>query len=544
MADLTADPAGDAPVRRAPLPAGALMAGGLLFGLAGDLLLNGSAGPGLNVFLLFIALAAAVLVVSRRAGRGLSHEALTWLALGLVCGTGLVLRGSEELQFAAFLAAAAAFAFPALRAGAAWTRGSGVSHYLEAIAGAIAYSGLGALRTGIDAAARASAASLAGPGVGGYTRRQVAAAIFRGFLIALPLLLVFGALFMSADRVFATIVTDFVLVDLGALAEHAIVVGVLGWLACGYLTGFVVGTDPSRLLEGRLPRPTLGIGEVATVLALIDLLFLAFVLVQFRYLFGGAGLVEVTPGLTYAEYAREGFGQLAFAAALVLPTLLGADWLLRRVRDRDQRVFRALGGVQLVLLVVVIASALHRVRLYQEAYGLTQARFYGAAFLAWLVLVTAWFAATVLRRQRERFAFPALLSAYALLALLFVANPDVRIARTNLERVVSLETGAGPVTEPRSSSGDQGARADAGIDVAFLGRLSADAVPTLLEALPTLPANARCVLAGTLLRRWGVSAPRDWRSLNWATARARRLVLARTEELGAMRGTADTCSPG
>jgi hypothetical protein len=338
--------------------------------------------------------------------------------------------------------------------------------------------------------------------------------------------------------VFATIVTDIVLVDLGTLAEHVIVVGVLGWLACGYLTGFVIGTDPSRLVEGRLPRPTLGIGEVATVLALVDLLFLAFVLVQFRYLFGGAGLVEVTPGLTYAEYAREGFGQLAFAAALVLPSLLAADWLLRRNRDRDEYVFRALGGLQLVLLVVVIASALHRVRLYQEAYGLTQARFYGAAFLAWLVLVTVWFAATVLRRQRARFAFPALLSGYALVALLFAANPDVRIARTNLERVGAAEPGASP------NPAEGAVRADARVDVTFLGRLGADAVPTLLQALPTLPANARCELAGTLLRRWGPSAERDWRSWNWAIARAQRLVLARDQELGAMRGTGESCSPG
>ena len=35
-----------------------------------------------------------------------------------------------------------------------------------------------------------------------------------------------------------------------------------------------------------------GLSEVGTVLVVVDLLFLAFVLVQFRYLFGGAELVR------------------------------------------------------------------------------------------------------------------------------------------------------------------------------------------------------------------------------------------------------------
>ena len=49
---------------------------------------------------------------------------------------------------------------------------------------------------------------------------------------------------------------------------------------------------------------SLGIVEVGTVLGLLGLLFLAFVAVQVRYLFGGAERVVSTAGMTYAEYAR------------------------------------------------------------------------------------------------------------------------------------------------------------------------------------------------------------------------------------------------
>ena len=55
----------------------------------------------------------------------------------------------------------------------------------------------------------------------------------------------------------------------------------------------------------------------ATVLAALDLLFLLFVALQARWLFGGAGVIEATTGLTVSEYARRGFFELVTAAVKV-----------------------------------------------------------------------------------------------------------------------------------------------------------------------------------------------------------------------------------
>src|SRR5690606_28461555 len=109
------------------------------------------------------------------------------------------------------------------------------------------------------------------------------------------------------------------------------------------------------------------------------LLFLFFVLVQFRYLFGGAGMIEVTPGLTYAEYARRGFFELVAASALVLPLLLVGDWLFDHRGPRDGWIFRALSLLLILLVLVVMASAFHRMRLYLGAYGMTEPRLYATA---------------------------------------------------------------------------------------------------------------------------------------------------------------------
>lgn len=495
-------------------------------GIVGNLLVQAPGAPGLNLFLFFVALAAGVALVTRLSGRTPSGEAWGLMAGGVLLSGGSVLRASEHLQLAAFAGAAVAFALAALHGGRAWLRWSGVGDPLEAVVSSAVHAGLGIFRLAAVAIAPRD------PGVEEAEDLPLGrgAAVLRGLLLALPLLLVFGGLFMAADPVFSRLVTGWWGIPMEELASHVAVTLVLSWLAAGWLTGFLTGTRVRELVAGLVRRPGLGMVEVGIALGLLALLFGVFVAVQFRYLFGGAQLVEVTPGLTYAEYAREGFGQLAFASALVLPTLLVSDWLLERRNRRDHAWFRALGGVQLLLLGVVILSAFHRVRAYQEAYGLTESRFYGGVFLGWLLVVAAWFAVTVLRGRRADFAFPALLSVFALVAALLAVNPDARIARTNLQRA-GVPEGAGigrPYTAPP-------------LDVAYLGRLSADAVPVLLDALPHLDPGSRCQLAASLLERWGGDTNEDWRNWNRAVARARGAVGEAAATLRRMAGAEASC---
>jgi hypothetical protein len=267
--------------------------------------------------------------------------------------------------------------------------------------------------------------------------------------------------------------------------------------------------DPAAVAAPR--RFALGAVEVGTALGLLDLLFASFVLVQIRYFFGGAAHVGATTGLTYSEYARRGFFELVWVAALALPLLLAAHSLLRR-DAATVRLFRALAGAQIALLFVIMASAVARMRLYQSEYGLTELRLYTTAFMLWLGLVFVWFAGVVLwRERRERFACGALVSAALVVGALHLLNPDAYIVRANAAH----------------------ARRGRAFDAEYARALSADAVPAVLAALPSLPREARCALASDLLSRWPADARVDWRTWNVARARARKLVGARRASLEA-----------
>jgi hypothetical protein len=359
-----------------------------------------------------------------------------------------------------------------------------------------------------------------------------AAAVARGLVIAAPLVVVFGALFMSADAVFAALVANVLRFDFESIASHILLFSVSAWLSTGYLRGFLTGTElpPLRLISGdaaRLAfapkRPTLGITEVATALAALDLLFLLFVIVQFRYLFGGDALVQVTPDLTYAEYARRGFFELVFAVVLVVPVLLTADWLLARDRRRDDVLFRVVAGVQIGLVFAITASALQRLRLYHASYGLTESRLYAMVLLIWIGAMLFWLAATVLRGRRDSFAFGTLASGLATVALLFVVNPDAIVARANVARMASPDA---PVR----------------FDVAYATSLSADAVPVLIDALSALPRDVQCPLARHMLRRWPPNRERSLRSWSWSAARASAAVREQAARLRAMVGPDRQCA--
>ena len=491
------------------LPVPAIIAAGIGLGFAGDLLLRSSDGPGLNFFLLFAGLAASVWIVGRGSGSPPGREATAWIGLGVLCAAALLWRGSGFLRFVTFVAACTAFALPALEAGRGWVRRAGVMDVIEAVAGA----GLHAAFGGFRLMHRRHWDSI-GTEEGRGTARGVARTALVGALLALVPLVVFGALFISADVVFATIIGDFVKVDLEVFASHLLVIGILAWLACGYLVGVCTGTRLNAVRDVRPSLPSFGVAEVATALALVDILFLGFVTVQFRYLFGGAGWVEVTPGLTYAAYARAGFFQLVAAVALAVPWLLVTHTMLDGAGAKGRSAFFGFAGVHLLLLFAIVASAIQRMVVYQAAYGLTEERVVATALLVWLTVVLIWFWATVSSGRRDRFAFGGLVSAFVFLGVLHIIDPAGLTARHNLDRVdATIE-----------------------VDAEYLASLGSDAAPYLLTHLDELPEESQCLVAGRLLDRWGPDRPADWRSFNRSESLARAAV---RREAATLRGLAE-----
>jgi hypothetical protein len=460
---------------------------------------------GLNLFLWMAALSAAIAIHARWRKDTLLGGGRWLVVVVALFALGLAWHDSPALKMLGLLAVVTTLSLVILRAQGGRVHFTGLVEY--ALAGAVA--GLNAA-FGLLPVLFGEAEWKKELG-GGWSQRAMA--ILRGVLFALPCLLIFGGLFMAADAVFNNIVRKAFHVNLQQVFTHFFVAAFFAWCVGGYLQGMLWGKEISIIKEKRPPRVSLGIIEGAVVLGALDLLFLAFVLVQVRYFFGGSALVQATTGLTYAEYARGGFFELVAVAALLLPLLLLLHWLIAQNGPAGERIFRVLAGAQILLLFVIMASAFQRMRLYQAEYGLTEQRLYPTAFMGWLAVVFIWFALTVLSGRRQRFGFGAMVAGFLLIIALYALNPDALIARTNLAR----------------------AKAGRTFDAAYVTRLSADAVPELVAALPDLNPQDRCSVAAGILKRWALPQVPDWRAWSWSRARAANVVRENEASLKAMQ---------
>ena len=476
----------------------ALAAVAVALGLLGDVLFHGHP-LGLNV-LLFALCFVAALALLLRVGRAPLHQGRRWMAAPLlVFSAAFVWHDSPLLTAANLVALAGAVSLGALRRTQTSPTRAGVGEYAAALASAGAGTFAGAVHLLHREVPWQEAERV--------LRGRRSASIGRGLALGAPLVALFGGLFIAADAVFKNLVTSAV-PNLSRVWPHLFFAAALGWAAAGLLRDLIAAKDDRRVLPADsllARRLSLGATEVAVALGALVLLFAAFVAVEARYLFGGSALVQARVHLTYAEYARHGFFELVAVSLLVLPVILAANAV---VRDRVQLV-RRLSATLVALELVVADSALQRLRLYQEQFGLTELRLYATGIVVWLAFVFLWLAATTLRGRR-RFAVGALVLGFAATAALNVVNPDAVIARTNLSR-------------PQ-------------VDAAYLGGLSDDAVPALLTRLPSLRQPLRVDLARLLLARaqsgHGVL---DW---NRSRAHARTLLAERRRELLRIAGLA------
>ncbi|GAP12164.1 hypothetical protein BECAL_03367 [Bellilinea caldifistulae] len=338
-------------------------------------------------------------------------------------------------------------------------------------------------------------------------------AVLRGILLALPVVGLLALLLASADLVFAQrlhLALDALRLEkLPETLFRLFYIGVLTFIFCGVLLHAVFPAHevkPSPK-ESRFLSPFLGWTESSILLGSVNALFLFFVILQFRYLFGGQANIHEA-GFTYAEYARRGFGELVWVAIITLSLILTLHTISRRNTTTRQRVFVALNVLLIALVLVILASAYQRLILYEQAYGFTRLRTYTYLFIPWLGLLLLTVSGLILSNQMRRMGFALIFFALGFGLLLGIWNVDGWVARQNIQRALNGQE----------------------LDGDYLQTLSADAVPDLIRLAQQnqLPASARTEILIGLACRAGQPSPDNlpWQSFNLSQHRAASLLAA------------------
>ncbi|MFE3440519.1 DUF4153 domain-containing protein [Streptomyces sindenensis] len=472
---------GDGVTARLRPPAPPLMRSAVLWSALATAVLSALfLGDGLGVNLLIVAVPAALAAffAARSAGRRLRPWTVTWAVGGLAL---LAVPALRDAGWPTFLAVVSAFALGSLAL-------HGSRSWLGVMIGSLGL--FDAVVPGIIWGVRGVRARADG------SRARWGTAL-RPTAVAVVLLVVFGTLFASADAAFADLLgnlTPDVSLGEGPWRIFLFALGLAGALAAAHTAAAPVRWDGITVSPGK-PRGRI---EWALPLIVLNLLFAAFIALQLVVLLGGYEKVRAETGLDHAEYARQGFWQLLWATLLTLLVIALALRWAPRGGSRDRTLVRAVLGTLCVLTLVVVASALRRMDLYVDEYGLTRLRISVAAMELWLgvvlvlILAAGVFGARFLPRAIAVSAAAGVL-AFGLL------SPDGLIAEQNVQRFEARES--------------------AGIDIDYVKDLSADAVP----ALDRLPEPERsCALR--IIQREVLHDDTPWYATSWGEARAREIL--------------------
>ena len=315
---------------------------------------------GLAATLTLVAAGVLVLVLTRH-----RRSPFTWACAVLAFGFALVLtlRAAEWLAVLGLMVSAVLVT-------AALTAGRSV---FGMVVGAMAWPTAGV--RGLPWLGRTIRAS------GGGTN---AAAVTRTILLSVLGILVFGLLFASGDAIFGHWVSSVLPNVEDSLALRLFVMVAVGGsvLAAAYLA-----INPPQVERPAVRRPVQHRFEWLAPVLLVDAVFVLFLVAQAAAFFGGHDYIQRATGLTYAEYVHQGFAQLTIATLLTLLVVSAAARKARLDTAGDRAWLRVSLGALCLLTLVVVASALHRMDLYQDAYGFTRLRLVVDLFEGWLGLV-------------------------------------------------------------------------------------------------------------------------------------------------------------
>ncbi len=401
--------------------------GTIVVGVLVDIAFRRSDVSSLGVSLLLVGAALAVWLA------GVSRGRRTGL---LLCGSALFavllsIRSDPRLTAFNLVASVLLLGLGAIGGRIPDLRQYRLAQLLRDIAELAFYTGDTVVEAGVEANVRVGLAKADG-------RVGPALQVLRGLALALPIIVVLTILLASADVIFSNLVSldGF---NAGSWLGHMAIASAGAFLFAVLLR---LGLLPPRIaaLPGNAVR--LGATEAIVVLSSLVVLFTAFAVTQVFTFLGGGSEALTAAGITYADYARQGFFQLLWVAGITLVVLM-VFWVVTVRSERSAPVLRALNIASVVLILCIVGVAFGRLQLYITGQGLTPLRFYSSVFSVWVgiafVIVGVRLAGI---RAHQTWLMSALVgSGLAVLAVLNAINPDALIVAYNVDRFDHTEPG-------------------------------------------------------------------------------------------------------
>lgn len=258
-------------------------------------------------------------------------------------------------------------------------------------------------------------------------------------LITVPLTVIVGALLAKADPGMETLFRN-----LGNLLSDNVIALILqaaagipagfylfgGWYGAGERrrAGFKSDAAYTESFARFRVIPSLAVYAGVTPVCVLYLLYVRSQAVYFFSAFAGR-----LPGdMIYSDYARRGFFELCAVAVINMIVLLVMSGCAKYAGRRPKMMTVYVTAICLFTLFI-ISTAVAKMALYIEAYGLTRQRLYTTWFMLLLAIA---FICIIVRQFAERFPTAGVITGAVIVmfGVLCFSRPDALIAEYNISR--------------------------------------------------------------------------------------------------------------
>ncbi|MCL2366090.1 MAG: DUF4173 domain-containing protein [Oscillospiraceae bacterium] len=233
---------------------------------------------------------------------------------------------------------------------------------------------------------------------------------------------------MSYDVDFGEIIFYMVL----AIPVAAYLYGLISGAAHKKGTDVIKPESAEKVVTSMRIVPSLSIN---IVLGAVSVLYLVFIFSQVPYFFSAFTGVRPDGWLYYSEFARHGFFELCWIAAINLALLTAANISSKKFRLESKTLLKLFNVILAAITLVLIATAFSKMALYISTFGLTMPRLLPCIFMVFMAIV--FMALIALQKWNFSIVKCALAVGTIMIVALCLSNPDAMVVRYNANRYMS-----------------------------------------------------------------------------------------------------------
>ena len=294
-----------------------------------------------------------------------------------------------------------------------------------------------------------------------------------GVIAVVPTFLVL--LLLSYDSDFMKLLNDIFSVEKNDVSHT--VVSLIFSLPLGMYGFGLYASSERKLLQERMTAERCAntlrgikiLPQLTALVAALPILFLYVVFFISQWKYYVSGFTGVLPdAISYAEYARQGFFELCAVSVINLVMITVAAFFTKQGKNGTSLILKILAPAFCLCTLILISTAVAKLVMYIDSYGLTQKRIYAMWLMALIAILFPVIAVSQFLRKPKAVAL-CLSAAIVMFAGLCVCDVNAVCAQYNTDRYLagSLET----------------------IDVDVMEELGDSAIPSLVKASEALYGN-------------------------------------------------------